>query len=205
MTDTTIQPPLVEPFGLVGVPPQVVLQLQTILSRMAAQDDRISDLEATNSTLLNRLASLEATSAPPVEIVSGEVELPQQVTQPPDTAILEDILQLRGDVEGMNDLRASEIAQDRQRIAILEVPEPPAPTTKTTGHIRDIRTLLMKADYRLATVKALASRLGVTKRRTWQIVHRMEGEGLVNLLWDPRHKGRKLVELRKQISTRSGM
>jgi len=200
-----------ESFGqsLAAVSPQIALQLQTLISQaIAPLMERIADLEATNAALVDRLAALEGLSAPPAGIEAEEVQSPQEATPPPDPAISEDMIQLRGDMEDYNEARASEIAQDRQRIAVLEYPpteEKDNLTSKTLDHLQDIRALLQRADFHRSTVKDLAARLGLTKRRAWQIVHQMEGDGLVNLVWDPHHKGRKLVEVRRQIGTRSEM
>ncbi|MHC1593972.1 MAG: hypothetical protein ACXQT2_01515 [Methanotrichaceae archaeon] len=196
--EVPIAPPVVPPQLQALIAAEVARQIEPLLGEIAA-------LEATNAVLVDRLATLEGLSAPPVDATTGDVHSPQQDPSAPESVLLEEIIQLRADMEELNDLRALEIGQDRQRLAALEVPEVPPPGPKTTGHIQHIRGLLRKADFHRSTVKFLASRLGLTKRRTWQIVHQMEEERIVNLVWDPHHKGRKLVELRQQIGTRSEM
>jgi len=69
------------------------------------------------------------------------------------------------------------------------------------GRDRHVRALLLKADFHRETVKFLGSRLGVSKRQTWNIIYEMERRGLVNVIWDPHHKQRRLVELRQMMGT----
>ena len=192
---------LEEPFAPSAiVPPQIAQQLQSLVT--AAVAPLLDEIAALKAEIADLKAG-KATSPPPIETAVGEVVTPQQAPPAPDTEVLEEIFQLRADMEMFNESRALEIGQDRQRIAVLEMPPPPGP--KTTAHIQHIQGLLRRADFHRSTVKFLASRLGLTKRRVWQIVHQMEGDGLVNLVWDPHHKGRKLVELRQQIGTYSEM
>ena len=103
---------------------------------------------------------------------------------------------------------ARERAYDRKRITSLEDigSTPPGNiSAKTEGHIRHVKALLLQEPTQRLTVKFLGSRLGVSKRQAWNIIHRMENEGVVNVIWDPHHKQRQLVELRQIIGTRSEM
>ena len=113
--------------------------------------------------------------------------------------------------EEIADLReevARERAYDRKRITSLEDnghTPPGSVSAKTEGHIRHVKALLLQEPTHRLTVKFLGSRLGVSKRQAWNIIHRMEAEGVVNVIWDPHHKQRQLVELRQIIGTRSEM
>jgi len=188
MTDTTIQPPLVEPFGpSATVPPQIALQLQSLLARMNAQDERIADLEATNATLVDRLAALEGLSAPPAGIVTEEAQPPQQVPAPPDTAISEDIIQLRADLEAMNESRASDIAQDRRRIAALEVPPEVhvQPKQRNQGDI--LRALLATTPRGKMLQKVARQKMGISKSAFSRLIGTLGG----TVKKEPYHRDRR--------------
>jgi len=100
------------------------------------------------------------------------------------------------------------LAQIAKRLLTTTAPPSPPPqktTEKTEGHFAHVKALLLKAENHRLTVKFLALRLKVTKQQAWNIIHRMESEGMVNVIWDPHHKQRRLVELRQVIGTRSEM
>jgi len=178
-----------ETFGqhLAASPPQIALQLQTILSRMAAQDDRINDLEATNAALVARLAVLEATSAPPAEIATGEVQTLQQVTPPPDIAILGEIIQLRADMEMFNESRALEIAEDRGRLRALETPPEVhvQPKQRNQGDI--LRALLASTGNGKMLQSAARSKMGISKSAFSRLLLTLEGR----VRHEPYHRDRR--------------
>ena len=152
--------------------------------------------------LLARMEALEAKVGELQTLATSQAET--IVAQAEQIANFNDRLsRTQGTVVGL------EIAQDEleERFvkAIPSTTPPGSVSAKTEGHIQHVKALLLHEQNHRLTVKFLGSRLGVSKRQAWNIVHRMEAEGVVNVIWDPHHKQRQLVELRQIIGTRSEM
>ena len=193
MTDTTIQPPLVEPFALVGVPPQITAQLQAAITQaMAPLLSEIATLKEENAALVDRLTALEGLSAPPIEDTTGEVHLPQQVHPEPDKSLCEDIIRLRADMEMLNESRAVEIAEDRSRLRALEVPVP-TPTPKTTGHLDRLDREMKGSRIRQVSFAHGARILGLSSSRLRQLKPLILEDRRFTIVKDPHHSQRLLI------------
>lgn len=173
-----------ESFGpLAAVPPEVAQQLQDIISQAVAPllekinsdrlefIERISDLEA-------EIATLKATSAPPAETAPGEDQSPPQEPPSPPMAILEEIIQLKTDLTGLNEAnesRALEIATDRRRIAALETPPTPhvQPKQRNQG---DILRALLAATGKCKMLQSVARRtMSISKSAFSRLLHTLDG------------------------------
>jgi len=73
-----------------------------------------------------------------------------------------------------------------------------AATEERQNHVK---ALLLKAEHHRLTIKDIAPRLGVTRQQTWNIVRDMERARVVNIINDPHHRQRKIIELHQQIGT----
>lgn len=99
--------------------------------------------------------------------------------------------------------RGTVLAERMERI------EEPAPVISqktaaaTEEHQNHVKALLLKANGRRLSIKDIAPRLGLTRQQTWNVINRMERRRLVNVINDPHHRQRKLVELHQQIGTPS--
>jgi len=96
----------------------------------------------------------------------------------------------------------------RREIEDLQSQEKTAPvvsqkTAATEGHQSHIKALLLQADHHRLKIKDIAPRLGLTRQQTWNIIKDMERRRMVNVINDPHHRQRKLVELHQQIGTPS--
>ena len=172
----------------------------TILPLEPAPYESIAPSTPFERLLLARMESLEAKVGELQTLATSQAET--IVAQAEQIANFNDRLsRTQGTVVGL------EIAQDEldERFTKAKPSTTPQDTVseKTEGHIQHIRALLMKADHHRLTVKFLAPRLGVTKQRAWSIVHVMRRRGLVNVIGDPHHKQRQLVELRPYFGTAS--
>lgn len=90
---------------------------------------------------------------------------------------------------------------------IQRIPATPA-SQKTAGateeHQNHVKALLLREPNHRCTIRYIAPRLGVTRQQAWNIVRVMERERAVNVINDPHHKQRKIIELHQQIGTCSG-
>ena len=182
--------------------PDVPPQLQAVIAQEVTR--QLGPLMEENARLRARLAALEEEENGPDEDEPGNPGGREGFRIEKEVAALRARLaDLRRDHEDVAEFNAVERAADRRRLADLEEGRtaPPSPTEKTKGHFQHVKALLLHADHGKGTVKFLASRLEVCKRQAWNIIHRMEREGLINVIWDPHHKQRRLVELRQQIGT----
>lgn len=104
-------------------------------------------------------------------------------------------------IEAWQETYAKDMAFAAKRITKLENTNacPKNTSNKTEEHFKHLISILKVTEYNRATVKFLSARLNLSKRRTWQIVLELEKSGTVNVVWDPHHKKRKLVELKKQF------
>jgi len=188
MTDTTIHPTVEVPFALVGVPPGFALQLQGLVAAAVAPLlAEIADLRA-------EIAALKATTAPPAEIAAGEDLPTQHITSPPNTAISEDIIQLRADMEEYNDLRASEIGQDRRRIAALEAPVEAG--ERALSHLDHLAREMKKSRIRQLSFTNAARLLGISRPRIHQLRPSIEQDKRFSIVTDPHHKQRLIIRVR---------
>ena len=113
---------------------------------------------------------------------------------------------LRRDHDDHRETVGREIASDRRRITALET-RAPALREKTAAvteeHQNHVKALLLREPTHRLKIKDIAPRLGVTRQQTWNIVRGMERRRVVNIINDPHHRQRKLVELHQQIGTPS--
>jgi len=85
------------------------------------------------------------------------------------------------------------------RLDIEDLKQSPNRSHAPEQHVKHIKALLLKAPHHRETAKTLASRLGLTKGRTWAIIRQMEKDRVVNIINDPHHGQRKIIELHQQI------
>jgi TolA-binding protein len=116
------------------------------------------------------------------------------------------IAELEARLEDHESFDGRERATDRQRITALET-RAPALREKTAAvteeHQNHVKALLLQADHHRLKIKDIAPRLGLTRQQTWNIINEMERNRMVNVINDPHHRQRKLVELHQQIGTPS--
>jgi len=97
----------------------------------------------------------------------------------------------------------------RREIEDLQSQEKTAPALRertavaTEEHQNHVKALLLREPTHRLKIKDIAPRLGVTRQQTWNIVRGMERRRVVNIINDPHHRQRKLVELHQQIGTSS--
>ena len=141
------------------------------------------------SQILERLEALEGTVA----------ELREENRQ-----LREEVDALRRDHDDHRETVGREIASDRRRITALETPAP-APRERTAAvteeHQNHVKALLLREPTHRLKIKDIAPRLGVTRQQTWNIVRGMERRRVVNIINDPHHRQRKIIELHQQIGT----
>ena len=116
------------------------------------------------------------------------------------------IAELEARLEDHESFDGRERATDRQRIAALETPAPALrerTAVVTEEHQNHVKALLLREPTHRLKIKDIAPRLGVTRQQTWNIVRGMEQRRVVNIINDPHHRQRKLVELHQQIGTSS--
>ena len=179
MTDVTIQLPTDEPVGfLAGISPVIALQLQRLVA------EAVEPLVEEIASLKAEVDRLKSTSPPPVDIASGEVVLPQQVPTPPESVLLEEISQLRDDMEAMNEHRALEIATDRRRIAALEMPTP-QPKQRTQGDL--LRILLASTHNGKMLQKQAREKMGISKSAFSRLLQTLRG----SVKMEPYHMDRR--------------
>ena len=143
-----------------------------------------------------------------VEILSQLTTVKEEVAELREENRQKDqrIDELEARLEDHESFDGRERATDRQRITALETPAP-ALREKTAAvteeHQNHVKALLLREPTHRLKIKDIAPRLGVTRQQTWNIVRGMERRRVVNIINDPHHRQRKLVELHQQIGTSS--
>ena len=176
-----------EPFA-----PLVSPQLQAIIATEVARQtepliNEIAALEATNTALVDRLAALEGLSAPPVDGTAEEGRSPQQATSSPETGLLEEVIRIRTDLEGLNESRALEIAEDRRRIAALEVPEVVRPQPKQCNQGDILRVLLASTANGKMLQSTARDKMGISKSAFSRLLQTLKG----SVKHEPYHRDRR--------------
>jgi len=142
-----------------------------------------------------------------VEILSQLTTVKEEVAELREENRQKDqrIAELEARLEDHESFDGRERATDRQRITALETRAPALreKTAATEGHQSHIKALLLQADHHRLKIKDIAPRLGLTRQQTWNIINEMERNRMVNVINDPHHRQRKLVELHQQIGTPS--
>lgn len=143
-----------------------------------------------------------------VEILSQLTTVKEEVAELRDENRQKDqrIDELEARLEAHESFDGRERATDRQRITALETPAPALrerTAAVTEEHQNHVKALLLREPTHRLKIKDIASRLGVTRQQTWNIVRGMERRRVVNIINDPHHRQRKLVELHQQIGTSS--
>jgi len=173
-------------------PPVAPPQLQALIATEVARQTEvlvgeIASLEATNATLVARLAALEASQQP---AENGQAAgLHEEVVRLQDTlqeerkshqkavTILEDAITLR----------AQEIASDRRRIAALEVPPEVRMQPKQRNQGDILRALLAStANGKMLQSKA-RQKMGMSKSAFSQLFQTLEG----SVKHEPYHRDRR--------------
>ena len=143
-----------------------------------------------------------------VEILSQLTTVKEEVAELREENRQKDqrIAELEARLEDHESFDGRERATDRQRITALET-RAPALREKTAAvteeHQNHVKALLLREPTHRLKIKDIAPRLGVTRQQTWNIVRGMERRRVVNIINDPHHRQRKLVELHQQIGTSS--
>jgi len=143
-----------------------------------------------------------------VEILSQLTTVKEEVAELRDENRQKDqrIAELEARLEAHESFDGRERATDRQRIAALEAPAPALrerTAAVTEEHQNHVKALLLREPTHRLKIKDIAPRLGVTRQQAWNIVKGMERRRVVNIINDPHHRQRKLVELHQQIGTSS--
>ena len=143
-----------------------------------------------------------------VEILSQLTTVKEEVAELREENRQKDqrIAELEARLEDHESFDGRERATDRQRITALET-RAPALREKTAAvteeHQNHVKALLLREPTHRLKIKDIAPRLGVTRQQAWNIVRGMERRRVVNIINDPHHRQRKLVELHQQIGTSS--
>jgi len=189
---STIKDAVIE--DIVFVPPTINPQLQAAINQaIAPLVGEIAALREENAALVDRLATLEGLSAPPVETAAGEVQTSQQVSSAPDTAILEEIIQLRADMEATNDRQDHAISLQAEKLYELEAQSPttgPAPGCPQPKQLRDREILLLilssTSNGKMLQSKA-RERMGISKSAFSRLLRTLEGR----VKKEPYHRDRR--------------
>lgn len=139
-----------------------------------------------------------------VEILSQLATVKDEVAE-----LREENRQLREEVDALKDnLRTLGVWTAPQKVEDLwEWVEDLDKTRTSTANAateerqNHVKALLLKAEHHRLTIKDIAPRLGVTRQQTWNIVRDMERARVVNIINDPHHRQRKIIELHQQIGT----
>jgi len=186
-----------ESFGqsLAAVPPQIALQLQALINQaIAPLLDQIASLREENATLVDRLTALEGLSATPAEIVTEEVHLPQQVHPAPGNELLDEILQLRVDLEATTARQDHSISMQAEKLYELEAATPatgPAPGwTTQPKQLRDREILLLvlssTTNGKMLQSKA-REKMGISKSAFSRLLRTLKGR----VKKEPYHRDRR--------------
>ena len=191
------------------LPPQALASLQNAIR---------AAIQAAMAPLVDEIASLREDVDRQGETITaqaGEIATLRERLGEVDE-IKDEVATLEDDLQKLRVWSAPQKAEDAMETAleaIEKVESQPSSKPSTTpqgnvsetteGHMNHVRALLLRADHNRMTVKDLASRIGRTKQRMWTIVHEMQRRGLVNVIGDPHHRQRQLVELRPYFGTAS--
>jgi len=141
-----------------------------------------------------------------VEILSQLTTVKEEVAELRDENRQKDqrIADLEARLEDHESFDGRERASDRRRITALETPAPALrerTAAVTEEHQNHVKALLLREPTHRLKIKDIAPRLGVTRQQTWNIVRGMERARVVNIINDPHHRQRKIIELHQQIGT----
>ena len=176
--------------------------LNQILQRQQNLEQRVSDLETEVRNLKDELSISKADNCK----LRAEVhELQKRVATLEDMGeaqemgeeeALESFHNLQKQLNELSEITALERALDRQRITKLEQPAQPEPTTKTTGHIEKLYSLMVTNQVKQLSFSQAGKMLGLSRVRIHQLKLLIASSDKFVLVKDPHHKQRLLIRVK---------